>query len=83
MPDGSFSLIDPPGSISTFVSSLNNNGQVAGWYSDANGMYHGFIATPESATVPEPSTALLWLMNLAVAIVVLRFAPKSAIQSGV
>ena len=41
----SFRSIDVPGATSTSVSSVNDAGQIAGSFSDANGVGHGFIET--------------------------------------
>ena len=48
----SFKSFDPPGVASssytsyTLARSINDRGQVTGFYSDASGRWHGFIATP-------------------------------------
>lgn len=50
-----FALLDDPLAVhGTFASGINNLGQVVGYYTDANNVYHGFIATP--AAVPEASS---------------------------
>jgi hypothetical protein len=38
-----------PGSLGTVAFHLNDAGLVAGFYEDSAGLYHGFIATPQSA----------------------------------
>ena len=57
--DGRFTTIDVPGSVFTQATGINNAGQIVGWYQDASFAYHGFLATPTQAPVPEPSTLLL------------------------
>jgi hypothetical protein len=47
-PDAAFSN----GVQMTQITGINNSGQLSGFYSDANGVLHGFIATP----VPEPAS---------------------------
>ena len=39
----------------TQITGINNSGEITGFYSDANGVFHGFVAT----TVPEPSSVAL------------------------
>jgi hypothetical protein len=34
---------------------INHSGEITGFYSDTNGVFHGFVATP----VPEPAAWLL------------------------
>jgi hypothetical protein len=40
-----FTPVSVPGATSTVVSSINNLGQVAGWYTDKSGGIHGFVDT--------------------------------------
>src|SRR5208283_176561 len=40
---GRFRTFDPPGSSSTFPTSVNNSGAIVGTYSDASGVAHGFL----------------------------------------
>lgn len=42
------SVDDPNAGRTTVVSSLNNHDEIAGWYVDASGHTHGFIATDSS-----------------------------------
>ena len=44
---GGYDVIDPPGSIDTFVFGLNDDGVVVGVYTDPNGKLHGFRAIPK------------------------------------
>lgn len=39
-------LLDPPGSVETFVSGIDELGHVSGNWTDAAGAVHGFLATP-------------------------------------
>jgi probable HAF family extracellular repeat protein len=47
-----------PGASQTSPNGINDLGQIVGFYFDADGVEHGFLATP-SAPVPEPSTLVL------------------------
>jgi hypothetical protein len=49
------SVFDPPGSTSTTINGVNDQGQIIGFFTDANGNTIGFVATP----VPEPASILL------------------------
>ena len=54
--EGGYTTVDAPGSAGfNDAHGINLAGQIVGIYSDANGRFHGFLATP----VPEPSTLLL------------------------
>lgn len=48
-------LADPLGAEGTFPLGINNLEQIVGYYVDAEGTDHGFLATPTSST-PEPGT---------------------------
>jgi hypothetical protein len=43
---GKITTIDPPGSTSTGVGAINNNGFVVGSYTDAGGFFHAFVREP-------------------------------------
>ena len=43
--DGVFTTIDPPGSLASEVSSIDNDGAIVGDYIGADGVDHGFIGT--------------------------------------
>jgi hypothetical protein len=45
-PDGAFYSIDVPGALVTSGGGLNARGQVVGYFVDRNGVYRGYIATP-------------------------------------
>jgi probable HAF family extracellular repeat protein len=47
--NGTYTTIDPVGSVFTDVMSINNLGQVTGYYEDSSGHYHGFLATPATS----------------------------------
>lgn len=49
-------LDDPAAPSGISVEGINNEGQVVGFYRDANSVYHGFLATP--AAVPEASSVV-------------------------
>ena len=56
---GSFSSFDPMGSMNTTINGVNDLGQLVGFFTDANGSTVGFVATPTTATVPEPASLAL------------------------
>jgi probable HAF family extracellular repeat protein len=41
--NGVFSHVEPPGALDSIALSINDRGQVAGWYDDALGNTHGFL----------------------------------------
>lgn len=53
--DGTITSFSAPGAGSganpdhqgTFPTSINNSGRIAGYYTDANGVSHGFVRTPD------------------------------------
>ena len=49
---GQYTTINPPGSLGTLDWSINNSGQVVGFYEDST-TNHGFVATDP----PGPTTA--------------------------
>ena len=40
---GTFTSLDPPGSISTSVTGINNSGEIVGTYLDGSNKTHGFV----------------------------------------
>jgi PEP-CTERM motif len=58
---GNYRFLDDPaaaflnGVEVTQITGITNSGEIAGFYSDANGVFHGFVAVP----VPEPASLLL------------------------
>jgi hypothetical protein len=59
---GTYSFLDDPnagfnnGVEVTQITGINNSGEITGFYTDANGLAHGFVAV---AGVPEPSSVAL------------------------
>jgi hypothetical protein len=51
-PPVNFQTIDFPGNTGTRAIGINNAGQIVGDYVDANGVRHGFLATPVSEASP-------------------------------
>ena len=56
---GQYTFLDDPfegfnnGVEVTQITGITNSGEITGFYSDANGVFHGFVATP---VVPEPAS---------------------------
>ncbi len=46
----------------TQITGITNSGEIAGFYTDANGTFHSFVAVP--VTVPEPATLSLLAAGL-------------------
>lgn len=46
---GKYTAIDVPGSTSTAALTINDDGEIVGWYVDKKGNTHGFKAVPEDA----------------------------------
>lgn len=44
---GEYDVIDPRGSVDTFVFGINDDGAVVGVFTDKEGIVHGFKATPK------------------------------------
>ncbi len=57
----SFQTVAIAGAVSAIGEGINNQGTLVGFYTDASGVQHGFMA----AAVPEPSTVLLFVSGLA------------------
>jgi hypothetical protein len=57
---------------STQITGINNQGEIAGFYSDASGVFHGFTACPlvgngsscAMQSVPEPGSLALACIGL-------------------
>jgi hypothetical protein len=64
---GTYTFLDDPaasfhnGVEITQITGINNLGDIAGFYTDANGTFHSFFAAP----VPEPSTWAMMLLGFA------------------
>ncbi len=58
---GKYTFLDDPnaafsnGVVVTQITGINNSGEISGFYSDASGVFHGFVAF----AVPEPSSMAL------------------------
>jgi uncharacterized protein (TIGR03437 family) len=46
-----FVEFDVPGARAVIATGINNRGQVAGWFTDAGNTAHGFVRSPDGATV--------------------------------
>jgi hypothetical protein len=75
---GQYTFLDDPseqfsggGVEVTQITGINNSGEITGFYSDANGVFHGFVANPALTPVPEPASLpltgagllALWIVN--------------------
>jgi probable HAF family extracellular repeat protein len=56
---GGLSSLSYPGAVQTQLYGINNLGEVVGQYRDSNGDYFGFLAAPQSQSLPETSSVLL------------------------
>ncbi len=77
---GTYTFLDDPseafnnGVEVTQITGINNAGDIAGFYSDSTGVFHGFLACPSGATcpastpapVPEPGSVALASFGLAI-----------------
>jgi hypothetical protein len=70
---GKYTFLDDPsmafhnGVEVTQITGINNDDEITGFYSDANGVFHGFVAA-----VPEPSSILLLSIGLAGGAIAIR-----------
>jgi probable HAF family extracellular repeat protein len=58
---GTFAQINAPNAIYTYVTGVNDSGELSGWYLDSNDRMHSFLATPTS---PAPEAASFVLIAL-------------------
>jgi uncharacterized membrane protein len=62
---GQYTFLDDPseafnnGVELTQITGINNAGEITGFYSDANGVFHGFVASPAVTATPEPASLTL------------------------
>jgi hypothetical protein len=42
---GTFTVFDAPDATATYPDSINNGGDITGYYVDASNVYHGFLRT--------------------------------------
>lgn len=74
---GAYRFLDDPaerfndGVEVTQITGINNQNEIAGFYSDASGIFHGFVACPNGAScsgsnaaTPEPGSLLLASLGL-------------------
>lgn len=73
---GAYTFVDDPleqfdnGVETTEITGINNLGEIAGFYSDSAGVFHGFLACPAgmscsaTAAVPEPGAGMLASLGL-------------------
>jgi probable HAF family extracellular repeat protein len=55
---GSYTTLDPAGSVLTVAEGVNNNGVVVGLYLDASGVQHGFVWTHGTYTTVDAPRSL-------------------------
>lgn len=74
---GQYTFLDDPsaqfnnGVEVTQITGITNSGEITGFYSDANGVFHGFVASP----VPEPASLTLACAGLVAAWLAKRRRP--------
>ena len=62
---GTYTLINVPDALYTTPVSLNDSGLITGTFFDPSGAIEGFVATPATTPVPEPSTWSMMLVGFA------------------
>ena len=85
---GRYLILDDPsmapfnGVEMTQITGINDAGEIAGYYSDANGTFHGLVAEIPTAAVPEPSTWVSPPLGFAgIAFIAYRQKPKPALKA--
>ncbi len=84
---GTYTFLDDPaaafsnGVEATQITGINNFGEIAGFYTDAQGIAHSFVACPTGSTctataTPEPSSYTLLLAGLTGLAVLRRRRPR-------
>ena len=73
--DGSFQTFTVPGAAITFVSGINSYDALSGYYTDTNGVSHGFFAT---VAVPESGAGILAGLGLALVVCGYRRSKRRA-----
>jgi hypothetical protein len=58
----------------TQITGINNAGEIAGFYTDANGTFHSFVAVPQA---PEPSSLVLLGGGLVGSLIVVRLRRRA------
>ncbi len=82
---GQYTFLDDPnaafsnGVEVTQITGINNQGEITGFYTDASGLAHGFVATP----IPEPGTLALLTAGAALAVLYRRTYPKTRQRFGI
>jgi hypothetical protein len=71
---GQYTFLDDPseafsnGVEVTQITGISNSGEITGFYTDANGIAHGFIAFQQGVAVPEPGSLILAGVAMAAAV---------------
>jgi probable HAF family extracellular repeat protein len=61
-----FITFDPPGSVFTQASSINNQGQIVGFFSDSSGEGHGFLRNKDGTftTIDPPGSVFTQALSI-------------------
>jgi hypothetical protein len=80
---GKYTFLDDPsakfhnGVEITQITGITNSGEISGFYTDANGAFHGFVAV----AVPEPASLVLMGIGLTTTLVVAIRRQKTRLSS--